>query len=83
MLFKRSESHFACRTRLRVSRFSFQYPKKYPFDIRSSDINEVEKLFNVKVDKVRTSTLKNKKHAFVKFKPEYPAVDIATKLGLM
>ncbi|MCH7850028.1 MAG: 50S ribosomal protein L23 [Nanoarchaeota archaeon] len=44
---------------------------------------EVEKLFDVKVAKVRTHTLKNKKHAFVKFKPEYPAVDIATKLGLM
>ncbi len=44
---------------------------------------EIELLFNVKVAKVRTHTLKNKKHAFVKFKPEYPAIDIATKLGLM
>jgi large subunit ribosomal protein L23 len=45
--------------------------------------DEVESLFDVRVAKVRTHTLKNKKHAFVKFKPEYPAIDIATKLGMM
>ena len=45
--------------------------------------DEVESLFDVKVAKVRTHTLKNKKHAFVKFRPEYPAIDIATKLGMM
>jgi large subunit ribosomal protein L23 len=44
---------------------------------------EVESLFDVKVAKVRTHILKNKKHAFVKFKPEYPAIDIATRLGMM
>ena len=44
---------------------------------------EVESLFDVKVAKVRTHTLKNKKHAYVKFKEEFPAVDVATKLGLM
>jgi len=45
--------------------------------------HEVETLFGVKIKKVRTHTLKNKKLAYVKFKPEYPAVDVATKLGLM
>jgi len=45
--------------------------------------NEVEKLFSVKVVKVRTHTLKNKKIAYVKLKSEYPAVDVATKLGMM
>lgn len=44
---------------------------------------EVEDLFDVKVAKVRTHTLKNKKVAYVKLKLEYPAVDVATKLGMM
>ena len=44
---------------------------------------EVEGLFDVKVAKVRTHTLKNKKIAYVKLKAEYPAVDVATKLGMM
>ena len=45
--------------------------------------SEVEDLFDVKVLKVRTHTLKNKKLAYVKLKAEYPAVDVATKLGMM
>ncbi|MDP2947421.1 MAG: 50S ribosomal protein L23 [Nanoarchaeota archaeon] len=44
---------------------------------------EVESLFNVKVDKVRTHTFENKKFAYVKLKPEFLAIDLATKLGLM
>jgi large subunit ribosomal protein L23 len=44
---------------------------------------EVEELFDVKVAKVRTHTLKNKKLAYVKLNSEYPAVDVATKLGMM
>ena len=45
--------------------------------------NEIEKLFNVKVEKVRTFTHKNKKHAYVKLNSKNPAIDIATKLGVM
>ena len=45
--------------------------------------DEVELLFGVKVSKVRTHTLKNKKIAYVKLKSDYPAVDVATKLGMM
>ncbi len=45
--------------------------------------DEVESLLNVKVKKVRTHTMKNKKLAYVKLKPEFAAVDVATKLGLM
>lgn len=45
--------------------------------------DEVEYLFDVKVAKVRTHTLKNKKLAYVKLKQEFPAADVATKLGLM
>ncbi len=44
---------------------------------------EVEDLFGVEVAKVRTLTFKNKKHAYVKLKAEFPAVDVATKLGVM
>ena len=45
--------------------------------------DEVEDLFGVKVSKVRTHTMKNKKLAYVKLNSEYPAVDVATKLGMM
>jgi len=52
--------------------------------INKADIKaEVEDLFDVKVTKVRTHTLKNKKLAYVKLNSEYPAVDVATKLGMM
>lgn len=44
---------------------------------------EVAKIFNVKVDKIRTSVRNNKKFAFVKFARENPAIDIATKLGMI
>lgn len=44
---------------------------------------EVESLFNVKVEKVRTFTRKNKKHAYVKLNQKNPAIDVATKLGVM
>ena len=52
--------------------------------ITKADVRkEVEDLFDVKVVKVRTHTLKNKKLAYVKLNSEYPAVDVATKLGMM
>lgn len=44
---------------------------------------EVEELFDVKVEKVRTHTLKNKKLTYIKLKPEFQAADVATKLGLL
>ncbi|MFA5485179.1 MAG: 50S ribosomal protein L23 [Candidatus Pacearchaeota archaeon] len=44
---------------------------------------EIEDLFKVKVDKIRTFTRLNKKYAYVKLNSKYPAIDIATKLGLM
>ena len=46
-------------------------------------IKEIEKLFNVKVEKVRTSITNNKKIAFVKLKKENLAIDLATKLGMI
>ncbi|MGK0232099.1 MAG: large subunit ribosomal protein L23 [Patescibacteria group bacterium] len=44
---------------------------------------EVESLFNVKVQSVRTLTRVNKKYAYVKLNKANPAMDVATKLGLM
>jgi len=44
---------------------------------------EIEDLFEVKVKKIRTLIIQNKKHAYVKLKKEFPAIDLATKLGLM
>lgn len=45
---------------------------------------EIEKLFDVKVVKVHTlNTPDNQKKAYVTFASESPAIDIATKLGLM
>jgi len=44
---------------------------------------EVEELFDVKVDKVKTQIRNNKKHAYVKLKKEFPAIDVATKLGII
>ena len=44
----------------------------------------VEKLFNVKVAKVRTLiTPKGEKKAYVRLKPEYKASEIATRLGIL
>jgi len=44
---------------------------------------EVEKMFNVKVEKVRTLLRDNKKYAYVKLNKKNPAIDIATKLGMI
>jgi len=44
---------------------------------------EIEGLFKVKVEKVRTLVRGNKKYAYVKLKNEFPAIDIATKLGII
>jgi large subunit ribosomal protein L23 len=44
---------------------------------------EIESLFAVKVEKVRTLIKENKKFVYVKLKKEFPALDIATKLGVI
>ena len=43
---------------------------------------EIEELFEVKVENIRTLIKKNKKYAYVKLKKEFPAIDLATKLGM-
>lgn len=44
---------------------------------------EVTKMFGVKVIKVRTLTRANKKLAYVKLAKSNPAIDVATKLGMI
>ena len=44
---------------------------------------EIEDLFEVKVEKIRTLIRKNKKYAYVKLNKKNPAIDVATKLGLI
>lgn len=52
---------------------------------RKSEVkSEIEALFNVKVVNVKTYTdPKGRKRAYVRFSDETPAIDVATKLGLM
>ncbi len=44
---------------------------------------EVEEMFKVKVEKVRSLIKGNKKYVYVQLNKEFPAIDVATKLGLM
>lgn len=44
---------------------------------------EIENLFEVKVKKIRTLIRGNKKYAYVRLNKKNPAIDLATKLGLM
>ncbi len=44
---------------------------------------EIEDLFSVKVERVRTLVRNNKKYSYVKLKKEFPAIDVATKLGII
>ena len=44
---------------------------------------EIEELFDIKVEKIRTLIRGNKKYAYVKLKKKFPAIDIATKLGII
>mgnify|MGYP001576480585 CR=1 FL=1 len=44
---------------------------------------EIESLFNVKIENIRTLVGSNKKYAYIKLKKEFPAIDVATKLGII
>jgi len=44
---------------------------------------EIEDLFEVKVEQIRTLVRNNKKYSYVKLKKQFPAIDLATKLGLI
>ncbi|MFH1249380.1 MAG: 50S ribosomal protein L23 [archaeon] len=44
---------------------------------------EIEKEFNVKVKSINTQIKTNVKIAYIRLKEETPAIDVATKLGLI
>lgn len=51
---------------------------------RKEDIkNEFEEMFKVKVDSINTKIHKNKKVAYLRLNKKNPAIDIATKLGMI
>jgi large subunit ribosomal protein L23 len=58
----------------------FEVNRKY----NKKDIKrEVEKVFSVKVEKLRTLIRHNKKLSYVKLKKENLAIDVATRLGMI
>ena len=44
---------------------------------------EIEEIFKVKVENINVMIRQNKKFAYVKLKKENPAIDLATKLGMI
>jgi large subunit ribosomal protein L23 len=55
-------------------------------DRRDSKIDikkEFEEMFAVKIDSINTLIRLNKKFAYIKLNTKYPAIDIATKLGMI
>jgi len=44
---------------------------------------ELEELFKIKIEKIRTLVRNNKKYIYVRLKKEFPAIDVATKLGVI
>lgn len=44
---------------------------------------EFEETFNVKVDSINTLIRANKKFAYVKLNKKNPAIDVATRLGMI
>ncbi|MEK6800825.1 MAG: 50S ribosomal protein L23 [Nanoarchaeota archaeon] len=58
----------------------FEVERKYS---KTKIKKEFEDIFKVKVEKVRTLVFQNRKHAYIKLKKENPAIDIATKLGMI
>ena len=44
---------------------------------------QIEEAFKVKVDQINTLIRKNKKYVYAKLNPKTPAIDVATKLGMI
>jgi large subunit ribosomal protein L23 len=44
---------------------------------------EVEEMFSVKVKKVRSLIKNNQKYFYVQLNKEFPAIDVASKIGVM
>jgi large subunit ribosomal protein L23 len=51
---------------------------------RKSEIKkEIENMFNIKIENINSLTKENKKIFYVKLNKENPAIDVATKLGMI
>ncbi|MBM3233853.1 50S ribosomal protein L23 [Candidatus Pacearchaeota archaeon] len=51
---------------------------------RKSEIKkEFEETFKVNVEKIRTLIRKNEKYVYIKLDKKNPAIDVATKLGMI
>ncbi|PIO08314.1 50S ribosomal protein L23 [Candidatus Pacearchaeota archaeon CG10_big_fil_rev_8_21_14_0_10_34_12] len=59
---------------------TFEVPREKTRDIIKK---EVEEIFEVKVSNVKVLVKNGKKYAYIKLKKEFPAIDVATKLGLI
>ena len=44
---------------------------------------EIEEMFEIKIDSIRTLRKNNKKYVYVRLNKKFPAIDVASKLGLM
>lgn len=55
-----------------------------PKSTKSEIKKAIESMFGAKVESVNTvNTIYGEKRAYIKFKPEFKAIDIATNLGMM
>ena len=52
-------------------------------DSKTEVKKEFEEMFNVKIESINTLIRLNKKYAYVKLNAKNPAIDIATKLGMI
>ena len=44
---------------------------------------EIEEIFKVKIDSINTLIRKNKKYAYAKLNKKNPAIDVATRFGMI
>jgi len=59
---------------------TFEFPKQ---TIKGKIKKDIEEMFGVKVEKIRTQIRDNKKIAYIKLNKANPAIDVATKLGVI
>ncbi len=78
--------HYPLTTEKAVRLIEIENKIAFVVDIRAGKEEikkEMEKKFNVKVDKINLHILKNIKIAYIKLKKETPAINVATKLGMI
>ena len=52
-------------------------------ELKAEIKKEIEEMFKVKVESIRTCIRLNKKYAYTKLNKKNPAIDVATKLGMI